>query len=79
MFARVVIVLATGAVLWAALVRDTGASGAPESYRVRPGDSLWSIAASRYGGDTREGVWELQQANRLVGTTIVPGQLLVVP
>ncbi len=41
-------------------------------------DTLWSIAAARYG-DPREGVYELQQRNGLDGTTIVPGQVLMLP
>lgn len=79
MFARIVIVLAAAALMWAVFARDTGASGASRSYRVAPGDTLWSIAAESYAGDPREGVWRLQRRNRLEGTRIVPGQVLVVP
>jgi LysM repeat protein len=46
---------------------------------VQAGETLWMIAAARYGGDPRSGVWKLQQANDLAGSTIVPGQRLVVP
>jgi len=46
---------------------------------VEAGETLWSIAAARYGGDPRAGVWKLQQANGLAGATIVPGQRLTVP
>jgi LysM repeat protein len=78
-FARIVIVLLVAAVLWAVLVRDTGA-GAPRTYyRVQTGDTLWSIAIEHLGGDAREGVWKLQQVNGLEGATIVPGQRLVMP
>ncbi|MCP9485900.1 MAG: LysM peptidoglycan-binding domain-containing protein [Gaiellaceae bacterium MAG52_C11] len=45
---------------------------------VQPTDTLWSIAASRYG-DPREGVYELRERNGLEGTTIVPGQVLILP
>jgi LysM repeat protein len=79
MFARIAIVLALGIVLWAVFARDTGATGAARSYRVQPGDTLWSIAAERYAGDPREGVWKLQRRNALDGSTIVPGQMLVLP
>lgn len=79
MFARVVIVVAVAAVLWAVLARDTGASAHPTHYRVQSGDTLWTIALAHLGGDAREGVWRIQQANHLEGSTIVPGQLLVVP
>jgi nucleoid-associated protein YgaU len=65
--------------MWAILARDTGAGGTPERYRVRPGDTLWSIALAHYGGDPREGVWKLEHANGLVGATIVAGQTLRLP
>ncbi len=79
MFARVVIVLLTAAILWAIFARDTGASSPARHYRVRPGDTLWSIAAATYPGDPREGVWKLQEGNGLSGVTIVPGQRLALP
>jgi LysM repeat protein len=46
---------------------------------VRPGDTLWSVAARTYGGDPREGVWKLQKRNHLASATIVPGEKLLVP
>ena len=79
MFVRVVIVLLLAALLWAVLARDTGASGPVRWYRVGPGDTLWSIAAKRYPGDPREGVWKIERTNHLTGTTIVPGQRLALP
>ena len=79
MFVRLAIVVLTAAFLWAVLARDTGASGPARHYRVRPGDTLWSIAAAQYPGDTREGVWRLQRRNHLTRTTIAPGQRLSLP
>ncbi len=79
MFARIVIVLLVAALVWAILARDTGAGSPARHYRVRAGDTLWSIAAATYPGDPREGVWELQERNGLTGTTIVPGQRLALP
>ena len=79
MFGRI---LAVGAVvlgLWAFSSHDLGATGPGRSYRVKARDTLWSIAVATYPGDPREGVWELQRRNHLDGTTIVPGQLLILP
>lgn len=44
------------------------------AYTVKPGDSLWSIAAAH-----RISVEELQAANALATATIYPGQTLTVP
>jgi nucleoid-associated protein YgaU len=78
MFGRVLILVAVAIFLWAAFARSSDASGPEGRYVVRPHDTLWSIAATRYA-DPREGVWELRERNDLDGTTIVPGQVLVLP
>jgi len=79
MFGRIVIVVLAAVVLWAVLARDTGAGPYPRYHTVEQGETLWSIAAETYGGDPREGVWKLQTRNDLAGTTIVPGQRLLLP
>jgi len=77
--ARILIVAVFVLALWAIVARDTDAAGAGERYRVKAGDTLWSIAAATYRGDTREGVWRLERRNNLAGSTIRPGQVLIVP
>lgn len=64
---------------WAFFAGQSGAGGLERSYRVKPGDTLWSIAERTFAGDPREGVWELRKRNGLDSTTIAPGQVLVVP
>jgi LysM repeat protein len=79
MFGRIIVVAALGVFLWAVFARSSGASRPTETYRVRAGDTLWSIAASRYSGDPRKGVWEIQRRNHLQGAAIAPGQRLILP
>jgi LysM repeat protein len=78
-FGRIVIVVLVAVLVWAVLARDTGAGPSPRYHVVQPGETLWSIAAATHAGDPREGVWKLQQRNELPGSTIVPGQRLVLP
>ncbi len=78
MFVRILIVATLVVVFWAAFARSSDASGPERSYVVQPYDTLWAIAAESYG-DPRQGIWEIQRRNGLEGTTIVPGQVLVLP
>ena len=78
MFGRLILVVALSLFLWASFARSSDASGPEQRYIVQPADTLWSIAAARYG-DPREGVYELRERNRLAGTTILPGQVLILP
>ena len=78
MFGRLIIVFAVGVVLWAAFAHSSDASGPERHYVVQPHDTLWSIASRGYS-DPREGVWEIQGRNKLGGTVLVPGQVLVLP
>jgi hypothetical protein len=79
MFARFVFVVALLAIAIAALARTSSGHGAERVYIVRPADTLWAIAAARYGGDPREGVWKIQQRNHLAGTLLRPGERIVLP
>ena len=79
MFPRFLILLLALALVVGAVARPSGSAGKPVPYVVKPTDTLWSIAASHYAGDPREGIWQLQQRNHLHGTTLVPGQRLVLP
>jgi len=80
MFVRIVLTTFVITVLaWAVLVRTSDGAGPTHAYVVKPGDSLWSIAAEQYAGDPREGVWKLQKQNGLAGVTIRPGERLFLP
>ena len=79
MFGKALLVLLVAVIGWALLARSSSGAGHERAYVVRPADTLWSIAAANYPGDTREGVWKLERRNHLLGTTLVPGERLVVP
>jgi LysM repeat protein len=79
MFPRLAVLLLAIALVVGVAARPSGGAGKPERYVVKPTDTLWSIAAAHYAGDPREGIWKLQHRNRLHGTTLVPGQRLVLP
>ena len=79
MFGKLLLALAIAAVVVAVVARTSSGHSAEQVYRVRPGDTLWAIAASRYGGDPREGIWRIQQRNRLNSALLRPGERLVLP
>jgi nucleoid-associated protein YgaU len=79
MFARVAVIVALLALAVAYSARSSISAGHEQTYVVRVGDTLWTIAASHYGGDPREAVWRLQDRNHLAGTLVTPGERLVLP
>ena len=79
MFAKLATLVLAAAAAWALVPRPSQGAGHERVYVVRPTDTLWSIAASQYGGDPRAGVWKLEQRNRLAGTVLRPGERLVLP
>jgi nucleoid-associated protein YgaU len=66
-------------VLLLAAPRPSSGAGSEERYVVRPGDTLWELASTRYGGDPREGIWRIRDRNRLAGTALQPGTILYLP
>ncbi|HVP74657.1 MAG TPA: LysM peptidoglycan-binding domain-containing protein [Gaiellaceae bacterium] len=79
MFVKLLILLVAAALAIGIVAHSSHGAGPERIYVVRPADTLWSIAARSYAGDTREGVWELEQRNHLRTATLRPGQRLVLP
>lgn len=79
MFAKLILALIAVTVAVAVVARTSSGHGVERTYVVRPADTLWSIAVESYGGDPREGVWRIQERNRLKGTLLRPGERLVLP
>ena len=66
-------------IAWAMVARASQGAGPTIRYTVKPGDTLWSIAASHYAGDPRDAIYRIDRKNDLSGSVIVPGQSLVLP
>jgi nucleoid-associated protein YgaU len=79
MFVKVALIVGTAVLLWSVVARPSEAHGDRVSYRVQPYDTLWTIASSHYGGDVRDAVYRIERANDLHGSTVHPGQRLVLP
>jgi len=65
--------------VWSVLARPSGAHGPRTLYRVKPYDTLWTIAAAHYAGDPRSAIWQIETTNHLAGGAIFPGESLVLP
>jgi LysM repeat protein len=79
MFVKLVALFGLLALLIGVAARPSGGAGRSRTYIVKPTDTLWSIATATSSGDPRAGVWELERRNHLTGTTVVPGERLVLP
>jgi LysM repeat protein len=79
MFGKLAILICAAALAVGLAAHGSSGAGPKRTYVVKPGDTLWSVAAHTYSGDPRQGVWEIERRNHLQGATIVPGEKLVVP
>jgi LysM repeat protein len=79
MFGKLLILLCVAALAVGLAARGSSGAGPKQTYVVKAGDTLWTVAERTYAGDPREGVWKLEQRNHLGSATIVPGEKLVVP
>ena len=79
MFARILVLVLLAALVWAVIARASTAAGPERTYVVQPGDTLWSIATDRYGGDPRSGVWKIERRYGLAGRPLVAGRRIVLP
>lgn len=52
----------------------------PAAYVIRPGDTLWTIAARlRPGADPRPLILQIQQLNDVDAGSLAPGRTLLIP
>jgi nucleoid-associated protein YgaU len=79
MFVRILILVGVAVLVWSATARSSEAHGAKQVVTVKPYDTLWSIAQRHYGGDVRNAIWRIEQANHLQTADVAVGQRLVLP
>ena len=79
MFVRILILIGIAVLVWSAAARSSQAHGRKQVVTVKPYDTLWSIAAQHYGGDVRDAIWRIEQANHLPGADLRVGQRIVLP
>jgi LysM repeat protein len=79
MFVRILILVAAAVLVWSATARSSQAHGAKQVVTVKPYDTLWSIAQRHYGGDVRDAIWRIEQANHLQSADVAVGQRIVLP
>jgi nucleoid-associated protein YgaU len=76
---RIGVIVGVAVLAWSVMARSSQAHGHRQVVTVRPYQTLWTIAASHYGGDVRDAIWRIEQANHLPGADIRVGQKLVLP
>jgi LysM domain-containing protein len=79
MFVKLLGTVLAALVIWAVAAHSSNGAGKPRIYLVKRYDTLWSIAASHYGGDPRSAIYRLETRNGLAGPVVRPGQKLVLP
>ena len=79
MFVRILVIAGIAVLVWSAAARSSQAHGAKQVVTVRAYDTLWSIAERHYGGDVRDAIWRIEQANHLHSADVSVGETLVLP
>jgi LysM repeat protein len=79
MFGKIIMLAVLALIAWAFVARASQGAGPAVHYTVKPGDTLWSIASSRYAGDPRDAIYRIERRNHLDDAVIVPGQTLLLP
>ena len=76
---RIAVIVGAALLVWSVAARTSQAHGTKQVVTVHPYQTLWSIAAAHYAGDTRDAIWRIERANHLHGADVFVGQKLVLP
>ena len=76
---RIAVIVGIVVVAWSIMARSSQAHGNRQVVTVRPYQTLWTIAAAHYGGDVRDAIWRIEQANHLKSADIAVGEKLILP
>ena len=76
---RIALIVGASLLVWSIAARTSQAHGNRQVVTVRPYQTLWSIAAAHYAGDTRDAIWRIEKANHLTGADISVGEKLLLP
>ena len=80
MFVRIAFVTLLVIVLaWSVLARVSEATGTPHAVPRQAGRHALVDRRRHYHGDPRQAVWGIQRENGLAGTSLTPGQVLLLP
>ncbi len=79
MFVKLIVVAALLAVGLSVVAHSSRGGGHAQVYRVKPYDTLWSIATAHYAGDPRAAIWKIERRNQIVGAALSPGERIVLP
>ena len=79
MFGKILLISVLVLIAWMFVARASHGAGPTMRYTVKPGDTLWTIAATHYAGDPRDAVYRIAKRNEIANYVIVPGERLVLP
>ena len=76
---RIALIVGASLLVWSYAAHTSQAHGNRQVVTVRAYQTLWSIAAAHYAGDTRDAIWRIERANHLRSADITVGQKLILP
>jgi len=79
LFIRIALIAGAALLVWSFAARTSQAHGNRQVVTVRAYQTLWSIAATHYAGDTRDAIWRIERANHMRSADIAVGQKLTLP